>query len=195
MSRENEKKVIEEKITSLDLLWDQSIQELDAWSERVGLREETLRRSTKNLVENIKRNQKNRKELIDQFLKEQSEWEKVAREELLTSTTSLQYIFPIQSYQEINNILDTFRSKTVELYNLPLRPLTNEEPLENYMDSVEKYIEYRKKTRVQFINNVKETLKKIQENQSNIVHLFTKQIKNVLFPFNKYIERYSEEEK
>ncbi|MDE5414492.1 hypothetical protein [Alkalihalobacterium chitinilyticum] len=192
MEQEKETVEVEEKVTSLDLLWKQSLQELDAWNERASLREEALLRNTKRIIENMKRNQSNAKELLDQLVKEQREWEKTAREELLTSTTSLQYLFPIKSYEEINKVMDNFQSKTTELSKLQLRPFANGEHLDYYVKSVEQYIEFRKKSRIQFLDNLKSTLNIIHENQRGMINLFSKQLKNVLFPFNKYIERSSE---
>ncbi|WP_209123730.1 hypothetical protein [Alkalihalobacillus sp. BA299] len=201
MSQENEKdteivseikndvKANDDHFTSLDLLWKQSLQELDAWSERASSREEALLRYTKKIVANSKRNQENIKELIEQFVKEQRDWEKVAREELLTSTSHLQYLFPIQSFEEINRILDNFQNKATELSKIPMYSLNNAEVLDRFVESVERFVAFRKNSRLQFVNNLKGTLKIIHENQRGMVELFTKQVKNVLFPFNMYIER------
>ncbi|WP_209123735.1 hypothetical protein [Alkalihalobacillus sp. BA299] len=192
MSQEKDLEVIEESVTSLDLFWKQSLQELDAWSERASLREAALLRSVKDLVENIKRNQNNAKELLEQFVKEQREWERVAREELLVSTTSLQYLFPVKSYEEINRMVDNFQLRAVELSKVPLRAYSSGEYFERYIQSVEHYVEFRKQSRIQFLENVKATINIIHENQRGMINIFTKQVKNVLFPFNKYIERSSE---
>ncbi|OLO25631.1 hypothetical protein BTR23_24325 [Alkalihalophilus pseudofirmus] len=201
MSQENEKdtelnvekeievKASEDSLTSLDLLWKQSLQELDAWSERACYREQVLLNSTKHLVENLKRNQTNMKDFIEQFVKEQRDWEKVAREELLTSTSHLQYLFPIQSFEEINRFVDNFQVKATEISNIPVYSLSNAEVLERFVQSVEQFVEFRKNSRIQFIENLKGTLKIIHENQRGMVQLFTKQVKNVLFPFNMYMER------
>ncbi|WP_078428122.1 hypothetical protein [Alkalihalobacterium alkalinitrilicum] len=201
MSQENEKdtelnvekeievKASEDSLTSFDLLWKQSLQELDAWSERACYREQVLLNSTKHLVENLKRNQTNMKDFIEQFVKEQRDWEKVAREELLTSTSHLQYLFPIQSFEEINRFVDNFQVKATEISNIPVYSLSNAEVLERFVQSVEQFVEFRKNSRIQFIENLKVTLKIIHENQRGMVQLFTKQVKNVLFPFNMYMER------
>lgn len=198
MSQGNEKEIEaiqeqqEENVTSLDLLWKQSLQELDAWCEQASFREEALLSSTKQLTENIKRNQENVRELVDQFNKEQRNWEQVAREELLSSTTSLQYLFPIRSYEEINRLINKSYDKLGEYTSFPIRTVTNAENLDKFVDSVERYVEFRKKSRMQFVDNLKKTLHLIHESQSSMYNLFTKQVKNVLFPFNKYIERSSE---
>lgn len=62
--------------SSLDLLWDQAFEQLDAWVERTEFREEVLLQSVLQFAENVKRNHKNSKELSEQFSKELHHWEK-----------------------------------------------------------------------------------------------------------------------
>ncbi|PGY12973.1 hypothetical protein [Bacillus sp. AFS031507] len=182
-------KKVEKKVSSLDLLWNQAFLNLDAWVEREEVREDHLLQSTKNLAENVKKNQTNFKELSKQFTKELFELENKSREGLLLSTISLQSLFPIKSYEEINNQLDNLKNKTSELVLKPFDHIGNAKFVENYVSVVEKYIEFRRNNRNLYVKKVKDTALNIQVNQSALLNLITKPVRNVIFPFNKFIER------
>ncbi|MEH6996555.1 hypothetical protein V7075_28265, partial [Neobacillus drentensis] len=128
-----ETKGIEKNITSLELLWNQAFQNLDAWVERENIREDNLLKTTKLFAENVKCNQSNLKELVNQFSKELFDWEKTSREELLTATISLQTFFPIKSYEEINDSLDNIHNKSSEIISSPLTKLANSEYVDQYV--------------------------------------------------------------
>jgi hypothetical protein len=189
MTNKNEN---QKNVSSVDLLWDQAFQEVDAWVERATYREDVLLQSAKEFAENAKRNQKNLKELTEQFSRELREWEKTSREELLTTTTGLQYIFPMKSYEDINNQLDLVQSKSAEFTSNPFQSLVNGENVYNFVSALEQYVEFRRENRKQYVKNVKETASIIQENQRAFLTIMTNQMKNVFFPFNKYMERANE---
>jgi hypothetical protein len=182
----------EKNVSSLDLLWNQAFQEVDAWVERANYREEVIIQSAKQLAESVKRNQKNRNELTEQFSKELGEWEKKSREELLSATTGLQYLFPLKSYEEINKQLDQVQSKTGELTAIPFRNLANGENVDSFVAAFTKYIEFIQKNRNQYVTNMKETASIIQNNQRAFMKVMTNQVKNMFFPFHKYMERSNE---
>lgn len=184
-----EREIIQGTLTSLDLLWSQAFDGLDRWSKAELKREEEFIRSTSQLLANMKQNQENAKSLYEKFIEETTDWEKVAREELLVSTTMLQYIFPIKSYEEMNHIFDNLKKRTSDLVMVPFKEIEQANSEERILEAVEQYVEYRKNSREQFINHLKETSRVIHENQKNIMDLYNNQVKNILFPFNKYLER------
>ncbi|MEH7308782.1 hypothetical protein V7137_27410, partial [Neobacillus drentensis] len=122
----------EKNVSSLELIWNQALQNLDAWVERETIREDNLLKTAQLFAENVKRNQSNLKELVNQFSKELSDWEKTSREELLTATINLQTFFPIKSYEEINDNLDKIHNKSSEMISSPLTKLANNEFVDQY---------------------------------------------------------------
>ncbi|WP_045522045.1 hypothetical protein [Neobacillus niacini] len=187
-----ETKGIEKNITSLELLWNHAFQNLDDWVEREKIREDNLLKTTKLFAENVKRNQSNLKELVNQFSKELFDWEKTSREELLTATISLQTFFPIKSYEEINDNLDTIHNKSSEIISSPFTNLAKSEYADQYVAAIEKFIEFRRNNRNWYIKNVKETASIIQTNQNKFLKIISKQVRNVFLPFNRYIEQSNE---
>jgi len=170
------------KGTSLDLTWQQVQQELDNWNERTTNREEMFLQSSRHFIENVKHSQDNVKELVNQLSKEQHEWERMVREEFLTLTTWMHYFFPVQSYEEMNRVFNHLqKSDKVSVF-------TNCESLEQYMESIERFVELRRNRRNQFVASLKEMAKVIYESQRNIVQLITNQLKTVFFPLHSYIE-------
>ncbi|PGY12994.1 hypothetical protein [Bacillus sp. AFS031507] len=187
-----ETKEIEKNVSSLELLWNQEFQNLDAWVERENIREDNLLKTAKLFAENAKRNQSNLKELVNQFSKELSDWEKTSREELLTATINLQTFLPIKSYEEINDELDNLHNKSSEFITSPLTKFENSKYVDQYVAAIEKYIDFRRNNRNWYIKNVKETASIIQTNQYNFFKIITKQVRNVFLPFNRYIEQSNE---
>lgn len=160
---------------------------MDGWSERASQREEILVSSVKNLVGNVKRNQQNAKELIQQFTKDQLECEKKTRNELFSYTTSLSLLFPKLSYVDINQNFDHFQNKVLELSKLPVEKLSRPEFLENLIKSTEKYVELRRNSRERLIERLKENAMTVHNSQEKVILSLSKYVKNVLFPINKYI--------
>ena len=106
---------VEKDLTSLDMLWRLGFDELDAWKDRFNKRDERFLESVRNYVEKVKKDQENVVTIAAQFSMELKDWEKAAREELLATTTTLQYFFPVKSYEEINRIVDDIQNKTAHL--------------------------------------------------------------------------------
>ena len=179
----------EEEISSLELLWKHALGELDEWSARADYSDEIFLKSAKNYVETIKRNRENIKAISEQFSKEMVDWERTAREEFLMTTTTIQHFVPVRSYEEINQMFDNLQSKASSILYAPFRAVAGNEPTDKAIEMIEQYISIRKESRLQYIRNVKKTASQIYENQKTFVNLFTKQIKTVLFPFNKYFEK------
>jgi hypothetical protein len=143
-------------------------------------------------VDRVKNNQENLKVISEQFNKELKDWEKSAREELLVTTTTLQRFFPINSYEEINQVVDDIQNKTTTLLLTPVQTLTGEQGLDNYLETVEKYISFRKESRGKFIDSIKNTTNVLYENQKLFVNLFAKQVNTAVFPFQKYLKNLTE---
>ncbi|MFP7296337.1 hypothetical protein [Neobacillus niacini] len=186
MSRENNTNNLRE-IKSLEILWNQSIQKLDVWNDRAKYQEEVLLTSVENLVEAVKRNQDNAKELIEQFTKEQLECETKARNELFSYFTSLSQLFLNLSYFDINQNFDYFKNKVLELSKQPVEKLSRPEFLENLIKSTQKYVEVRRRSRERLIERLKENAMTIHNSQQILITLLSMPIKNVLFPLSKYI--------
>jgi hypothetical protein len=185
-SQEEEKEV---QISSLELLWKHALGELDEWSNRADYRDEIFLKAAKDYSKAIKRNRDNIKAISEQFAKEMAEWERTAREEILMSTTTIQHFVPVRSYEEINQMFDNLQSKASSILYAPFRAVAGNEPTEKAIEMIEQYIALRKESRLQYIRNVKQTAGQIYENQKVFVNLFSNQIKAVLFPFNKYLEK------
>jgi hypothetical protein len=143
-------------------------------------------------AESIERNQENISAITEQFNKEIAEWEKTAREEFLMSTTSLQHFFPIKSYEEINAQIDQIQKGTMSILKKPCQAITNIQAIDKYLEVMDQYIALRKKGRMQYIKIVKQAGNLIYENQQGFVNLFAKQIKTLMFPLNKYMEKAEE---
>lgn len=182
----------EEKLSSLELMWKMGFDELDAWAERLNYRDEIFLDAARHYVDRVKRNQENMKTITAQFNKELFDWEKSAREELLMTTTTLQHFFPIKSYEEINRVVDDIQNKTTSLLSTPLRALTSGQAADKYLETIEQYISFRKKSRQKYIENVKKATNVLYENQKVFVNLFSKQLKAAILPFQKYMEKTSE---
>ncbi|MEH7013856.1 hypothetical protein V7087_24110 [Neobacillus niacini] len=180
------------QLSSFELMWRAAYEEVDEWAGRLNHRDDLFLNATKQYVESIKRNQENSKAITEQFRKELLEWEKYAREELLMTTTTIQHFFPVKSYEEINQVVDDIQNKTTSLFTTPIRALTNGQALDKYLDSVEQYISFRKKSRVKYIEGVKGTTNVLYENQKIFVDLFEKQVKSALLPFQQYMKNATE---
>ncbi|EKN70979.1 hypothetical protein BABA_03929 [Neobacillus bataviensis LMG 21833] len=178
-------KQIQKNETYLELLWDQTFQQVDSWVQQAQFHEDILLQFTNNFAENVKRNQKNSKELRENFLEKVREWEKASREELLTTTTALKNLFPTKSYEEINQQLDDIQNKTAEITFTPFNNLDNSDQVDKLVRALEQYVEFRRNNRILFVKNVKETASIIRENQSVLLELMTKQVKNIFFPFHQ----------
>jgi hypothetical protein len=186
------KEASEEQLSSLDILWHRAFRELDEWAKRGDFRDEVFMKQAMLFAESIERNQGNISEITVQFNKEIAEWEKTAREEFLMSTTSLQHFFPIKSYEEINSQIDQIQKRTMAILKKPCQAISDVQAIDKYLEVMDQYIELRKKGRMQYIKIVKQAGNLIYENQKGFVNLFAKQIKTLMFPLNKYMEKAEE---
>ncbi|MFZ7944248.1 hypothetical protein [Neobacillus sp. 19] len=182
----------EEQLTSLDLLWKHAFGELDEWSKRADFRDEVFLKEANLFAESVQRNQGNMIELSAQFYQEFSAWEKIAREEFLMSTTSLQHFFPLKSYEDINAQIDQIQERTLTILAAPCQKIVSTMSMDKYLEMIDQYIALRKKGREQYIKTVKQAGSLIYENQKGFVNLFAKQIKTLMFPLNKYLEKSEE---
>ena len=182
----------ENQLSSFELIWRAAYEEVDEWAGRLNRSDELFLNATKKFVESIKRNQENSQAITEQFKKELLEWEKYAREELLMTTTTVQHFFPVKSYEEINQVVDDIQNKTTSLFTTPIRALTTGQALDKYLDSVEQYLSFRKRSREKYIESVKSTTNILYENQKIFVNLFEKQVKSTLLPFQQYMKNASE---
>ncbi|WML57026.1 hypothetical protein [Neobacillus sp. PS2-9] len=191
-----EEKIVEnedmEQLSSLDVLWQHAFGEIDEWAKHAEFRDEIFLKEAKHFAESIKRNQGNVKDIAERFNKEFAEWERTAREEFLMTTTSLQHFFPIRSYEDINAQIDQIQKKTMSILSTPCQTLNNYLTMEKYLEMIDQYIELRKKGRMQYIKTVKQAGNIIYESQRGFVNLFARQIKSVMFPLNKYLEKTEE---
>lgn len=185
----------DQQLSSFELMWRAAFEEVDEWAGRLNQHDELFLNATKQYVENIKRNQENSKAITEQFKKELFDWEKYSREELLMTTTSFQHFFPVKSYEEINQVVDDIQNKTTSLLTTPIRALTNGQALDKYLDMVEQYISFRKKSREKYIEGVKSTTHVLYENQKQFVDLFVNPIKSAMFPFQQYMKNVSDSTK
>ena len=181
-----------EQLSSLDILWQHAFGEIDEWAKHAEFRDEVFLKEAKYFAESIKRNQGNVKDIAERFNKEFAEWERTAREEFLMSTTSLQHFFPIRSYEDINAQIDQIQKKTMSILSAPCQTLNNYLTMEKYLEMIDQYIALRKKGRMQYIKTVKQAGNIIYESQRGFVNLFARQIKSVMFPLNKYLEKTEE---
>ncbi|MFF2446086.1 hypothetical protein ACFVSW_03205 [Neobacillus sp. NPDC058068] len=178
--------------TSLDILWGHAFGELDQWAKHADYRDEIFLKEAKYFAESVKRNQGNIKEITEQFNKEFAEWERTAREEFLMSTTSLQHFFPIKSYEEINAQIDQIQKKTMSILTAPCQTITKNLTMDKYLAIIDQFITLRKKSRSQYIKTVKQAGNLVYENQKGFVNIFARQIKTLMFPLNKYLEKAEE---
>lgn len=181
-----------DQLSSLDVLWQHAFGEIDEWAKHAEFRDEIFLKEAKHFAESIKRNQGNIKDIAERFNKEFAEWERTAREEFLMSTTSLQHFFPIRSYEDINAQIDQIQKKTISILSAPCQTLNNYLTMEKYLEMIDHYIALRKKGRMQYIKTVKQAGNLIYESQRGFVNLFASQIKTVMFPLNKYLEKTEE---
>ncbi|WP_251552415.1 hypothetical protein [Neobacillus muris] len=191
--KENAEMVSEEsQLSSLDLIWKLGSDELDAWAARFNKRDELFLKAVRSFVDRVKQNQENAKTITEQFSKELKEWEKAAREELLVTTTTLQHFFPIKSYEQINKAADDIQDKTASFLLAPIKSVNCGKALDTYLETVEKYLEFRKNAREKYIDSVKKTTNVLYENQKILVDLVSKQVKAAIFPFQKYMNNPTE---
>ncbi|MGG3469898.1 hypothetical protein ABES02_20730 [Neobacillus pocheonensis] len=182
----------ETPLSSLDLLWKQAFREIDEWSKRGDDRDEVFLNEVRRFTESVQRNQGNIKAVAEQFTKQMIEWEKTARDEFLMSTTALQHFLPIRSYEEINAQIDQIQKGALSLICTPCQFIGNIPAIEKYLEMIDQYIALRKKGRLQYIKIVKRAGNLLYENQKGFVNLFARQIKALMFPLNKYMEKTEE---
>lgn len=182
----------ENHLSSFELIWKAAYEEVDEWAGRLNHHDELFLNATKKYVESIKRNQETSQAITEQFKRELSEWEQYAREELLMTTTTIQHLLPVKSYEEINQVVDDIQNKTTSLLTTPIRALTTGQALDKYLDSVEQYLSFRKNSREKYIEGIKSTTNILYENQKIFVNLFEKQVKSALLPFQQYMKNSSE---
>ncbi|WP_413301778.1 hypothetical protein AA0X95_22480 [Bacillus sp. 1P10SD] len=190
----NSEGAVEKDLTSLDMIWKLGFDELDAWKERFNKRDERFLESVRSYVEKVKKDQENFVTIAAQFSMELKDWEKAAREELLATTTTLQYFFPVKSYEEINRVVDDIQNKTAHLLLTPAQAITTGQlqAIDKYVETVEQYVAFRKSAREKYIDSVKKTTNVLYENQKMFVNLFAKQVKNTMLPFQKYMKNMTE---
>ncbi|MFP7299310.1 hypothetical protein [Neobacillus niacini] len=180
-------KKIEKNGSFIEQLWNQAIQNIDDWDEGENFREVVLLQSSKRLTENVKQNQSNVSELLNQITKELFELEEMSREQLLTSTTGLHNLTLLNSFEEINNQVDQIKNLSSELLASPLNNLLKSNYSETIINTLYNYTEYSRNYRNLYVNNIKETFSIIQNNQKTFRNLLTNPIKDVFFPLNKYM--------
>jgi hypothetical protein len=188
----SEKYMSDAELSSLDMLWNNAFHELDEWVKRGDFRDEVFLKEAMFFADNIQRNQENIKAISEKFNKEFRDWERTAREEFLMSTTSLQHFFPLKSYEEINAQIDQIQKRTMSILNKPCQVITKNQAMDKYLEIIDQYIALRKKSRKQYIKTVKQAGNLIYENQKGFVNLFARQIKTLMFPLNKYMEKAEE---
>ena len=182
----------EKQPSSFELIWKLGFEEIDGWAQQFNKQDELFLEAVKNYVDRVKRNQENIQAITDQFGKELKNWEKTAREELLATTTTLQHFYPVNSYEEINQVVDDIQTKTTSLLGTPARALAGGQALDQYLTTVEKYISFRKVGREKYTESVKKTTNILYENQKLVMNLFTKQMNSAIFPFQKYLKNATE---
>jgi hypothetical protein len=184
-----------EQITSLDILWRQAFREVDEWAKYAEYRDEVFLKEALHFVETIQRNQGNIVEISEQFKHDFAKWEKAARDELLMSTTPLQHFFPKVSYEEINRLIDQIQNRTMSILSTPGQIITNTKGSEQYLSFIKQYIALRKAGREQYIKTIKQAANVIYDSQKGFIDLFTRQIKGILLPLNKYLDKEEEQTK
>lgn len=184
-----EKEVSDAQLSSLDILWTNVFHELDEWAKRADFRDEIFLKEAMFFADNIQRNQENIKEMAEKFNKEFTKWERIAREEFMMSTTSLQHFFPLRSYEEINAKIDQLQKRTTSILSTPCQVISKNQAMDKFLETIEQYVVLRKKGRKQYIMAIKQVGNLIYENQKGFVNLFAQQIKPMMFPFNKYLEK------
>ncbi|MEH7378632.1 hypothetical protein [Neobacillus drentensis] len=179
----------EASLSSLDLLWRHAFHELDEWAKCTDHRDDVCLKEVRRFSESVQRNQGNIKAIAEQFTKELTEWEKIARDEFLMSTTTLQHFFPIQSYEETNEQIDQIQKRVLSLLSTPYQTIANCQSMEKYEEMIDQYMDLRKKGRSQYIEIVKQAGSPLYEFQKGFVNLFATQFKERIFPLNKYMEK------
>ncbi|QIZ07696.1 hypothetical protein HFZ78_13915 [Priestia megaterium] len=182
----------EASLSSLDLLWRHAFHELDEWAKCTDNRDDVCLKEVRRFSESVQRNQGNIKAIAEQFTKELTEWEKIARDEFLMSTTTLQHFFPIWSYEEMNAHFDQIQKTVLSLLSTPCQTMANCQAIEKYLEMIGQYIDLRKKGRMQYIKTVKQAGNSLYEYQKGFVNLFATQFKELIFPLNKYMEKTEE---
>lgn len=174
--------------SSLELVWKNSLQQLESWAEQSDYYDQVLIKAVQKYVERINQNRENLKAITDQFNKELCEWEGTAREELLMTTTIIKQLFPKNSYHDINQVIDDIHSKTAKIIMTPVNAFTNEQSIEKYVQAVEGYVAMRRQTRQQYIENIVRSASVIYGNQKLFVDMVQNQFKAVFFPLQRYME-------
>jgi len=80
----------------------------------------------------------------------------------------------------------------MSILSKPCQVITKNQAMDKYLEIIDQYIALRKKSRKQYIKTVKQAGNLIYENQKGFVNLFARQIKTLMFPLNKYMEKAEE---
>ncbi|MEC1524754.1 hypothetical protein P9D43_22365 [Neobacillus niacini] len=182
----------QEQFSSLDILWENAFNELDQWAKHGDFCDEVFLKEARCFAESIRRNQANIKSAREQFNKEFANWERIAREEFLMSTTVLQHVFPKRSYEDINQQIDQIQKRTAAILRSPLQMVDSNKMMDQYFEMIEQYIAVRKNGRKQYIKTLKQAGSLIYESQKGFVGLLSGQLKSFMFPLYKYIEKAEE---
>lgn len=183
---------LEEQFSSLELIWKSALQELDNWEEQANYHDQVLLNAVQTYVERVNQSSENMKAITDQFNRELREWEGTAREELLMTTTTIKQLFPKKSYQDINLVFDEIHNKLTNIALTPINALASSNATEKFVQATEQMIELRKKSREQYIENVKQVATIFYGNQKLFLDMIENQFKTALFPLQRYMEKTGE---
>jgi hypothetical protein len=186
----------EAKTTSIGLIWNHWLEEVDVWSDRLERQEDAWVRTVKRAAGHARRRRETFKDLANQIGKEISHWEKLVREEYLSATAAGRYFFPSESLKETNEKLDAIKDRVADRVCLPVRVYTRvaDHATNRLVEWMERYVENRKEIRGTIVSSLKSAAKEMQQRQERAARTLQKQLRDLLFPIGKYMEQPEEEE-
>jgi hypothetical protein len=179
---------------SCDMLWKQWEQTVDEWNERSAQAEDVYASFSNQWIESCQNMQANAEELTEKAACDVRQWEKVAREELLSSTAAIRYLVPFQSFEDTNRVMDTYWDQAIQLSTSPLRFYSTlfNHTAKQWKDSTDQAIDYSRGNREKAICAIKEVSSSVQEQQGRFFQEYEKQVKSLFFPISRYIDKSDE---
>lgn len=182
--------MIDEKKSSTCMLYDNWEESIESWHTQISKHEDHYIDSVKAMAERLKKNQLTYREFLEQVKTKQKEWERLLREEFVTATAGMQFLFPFQSLEKINEMFEKAAEWKDKIPAVDFPLYSNEEIGKLAVDGLEKNILQVRKNREQYLEALKKTASSIIEPQQKYLNSMQEQMKQLFFPFQSIIEKH-----
>ncbi|NEU30930.1 hypothetical protein GN156_09085 [bacterium LRH843] len=169
------------------ILFNHWIESIDHCHKQITILENAYIESVKEAAKQLEENQLTFQQFSEQVTIEQQKWEKKTLEEFLTATAGMQFLFPFQSLEKLNEIIEhAVGTSKSELH----ASLAGKGDGKSAVSWILKNVELMRKNREQYLSALKKTATSVFEQQQKYVNNVQEQVKQLFFPFQSYIEKH-----